>query len=70
MLEVAERARRRIAIRLLPFVMMMYIACYVDRINVAFANLRMSADLGFADRVYSRRPKKHRNWGQAKKTHA
>jgi sugar phosphate permease len=52
MLEVAERARRRIAVRLLPFVMMMYVACYVDRINVAFANLRMSADLGFADRVY------------------
>ena len=26
--------------------------CYVDRANVAFANLRMSADLGFSDRVY------------------
>jgi len=49
---VAQRARRRIAIRLLPFVMTMYVVCYVDRINVAFANLRMSADLGFADRVY------------------
>jgi len=49
---VGQRARRRIAIRLLPFVMTMYVVCYVDRINVAFANLRMSADLGFADSVY------------------
>jgi MFS transporter, ACS family, tartrate transporter len=51
--DVSLRARRRIAIRLLPFVLLMYVVCYVDRINVAFANLRMSADLGFADRVYA-----------------
>jgi MFS transporter, ACS family, tartrate transporter len=30
----------------------MYVVCYVDRVNVSFANLRMSADLGFSDRVY------------------
>jgi len=50
--DMPEVARRRIAIRLLPFVLVMYVVCYVDRINVAFANLRMSADLGFGDRVY------------------
>ena len=50
--EVATRARRRIALRLLPFLFLMYVICYVDRANVAFANLRMSADLGFSDRVY------------------
>src|SRR5215472_11448603 len=50
--DVATRARRRIAIRLLPFVMLMYLVCLIDRNNVAFANLRMSADLGLADRVY------------------
>jgi len=50
--EVAKRTRRRIAVRLLPFVMVMYLVCQVDRTNVAFANLRMSTDLGFADRVY------------------
>lgn len=37
------RARRRIAIRLLPFVFVMYVISYVDRVNVSFANLRMSA---------------------------
>jgi ACS family tartrate transporter-like MFS transporter len=52
MSEVDQRARRRIAVRLLPFVLAMYVVCYVDRVNVAFANLRMSADLGFSDRAY------------------
>ncbi|HKF01611.1 MAG TPA: hypothetical protein VKB49_04835, partial [Candidatus Sulfotelmatobacter sp.] len=50
--EVGRHARRWIAVRLLPFVMLMYLLCLIDRNNVAFANLRMSADLGFADRIY------------------
>ena len=50
--DVGRRARRRISMRLLPFVFLMYVICYVDRANVSFANLRMSADLGFSDRVY------------------
>ena len=29
-----------------------YVVSYIDRVNVSFANLRMSADLGFSDRVY------------------
>jgi ACS family tartrate transporter-like MFS transporter len=50
--EVGQRARRRIAYRLLPFVFLIYVVNYIDRVNVSFANLRMSADLGFSDRVY------------------
>jgi len=49
---VGQRARRRVAFRLLPFVFLLYIINYIDRVNVSFANLRMSADLGFSDRVY------------------
>src|SRR5262249_18248309 len=49
---VAMRARRRTALRLLPFVFLLYVVNYIDRINVSFANLKMSADLGFSDRVY------------------
>jgi MFS transporter, ACS family, tartrate transporter len=49
---VGKRARKRIALRLLPFLFLMYIVCYVDRVNVALANLRMSADLGLSDRMY------------------
>ena len=48
-----ERAtRRRIAVRLLPFVFLMYVICYVDRVNVSVANLRMSAHLAFSDRIF------------------
>jgi MFS transporter, ACS family, tartrate transporter len=50
--EVGIRARRRVSYRLLPFVFLLYLVNYIDRINVSFANLRMSADLGFSDRVY------------------
>jgi len=49
---VGVRARRRVAYRLLPFVFLLYVVNYIDRVNVSFANLRMSADLGFSDRVY------------------
>jgi MFS transporter, ACS family, tartrate transporter len=47
-----QRARQRIALRLLPFLFLMYVICYMDRANVSFANLRMSADLGLSDRMY------------------
>jgi MFS transporter, ACS family, tartrate transporter len=50
--EAGRRATRRIAYRLLPFVFLIYIVNYIDRVNVSFANLRMSADLGFSDRIY------------------
>jgi ACS family tartrate transporter-like MFS transporter len=33
-------------------VFLIYVVNYIDRVNVSFANLRMSADLGFSDRVY------------------
>jgi ACS family tartrate transporter-like MFS transporter len=52
LLGVGIRARRRVACRLLPFVFVLYIINYMDRVNVSFANLRMSADLDFSDRVY------------------
>jgi ACS family tartrate transporter-like MFS transporter len=50
--DVGQRARRRIAFRLLPFVFLIYVVNYIDRVNVSFANLRMSADLGLSDRAY------------------
>ena len=50
--DIARSARRRVAYRLLPFVAVLYLINYIDRVNVSFANLRMSADLGFSDRVY------------------
>src|ERR1700740_1678578 len=50
--DVGRRATRRVAYRLLPFVFLIYVVNYIDRVNVSFANLRMSTDLGFNDKVY------------------
>ena len=48
----AEHTRRHIAVRLLPFVFLLYITNYLDRTSVAYAAIRMARDLGFDDRVF------------------
>jgi MFS transporter, ACS family, tartrate transporter len=48
----AQRARRRIAWRLLPFLCLLYVVAYVDRVNVGYAALAMTQDLGFDAEVY------------------
>lgn len=45
------RARRLIAVRLLPFLFVLYITNYIDRTSVAYAVSGMSRDLGFSDSV-------------------
>jgi MFS transporter, ACS family, tartrate transporter len=49
---VQRRARLRIARRILPFLLILYIAAFLDRVNVAYAGLEMTKDLGFSDRVF------------------
>jgi len=49
--EFVEGTQHRIAMRLLPFLFILYIANYLDRTSVAYAALGMSRDLGFSDRV-------------------
>jgi sugar phosphate permease len=43
---------RRAAWRLVPFLFFCYILAYLDRVNVGFAKLQMSADLGIGDIAY------------------
>jgi MFS family permease len=38
--------------RLVPFAFLLYIVCYVDRVNVSFAALQMNLDLQFSATVY------------------
>ena len=38
--------------RLIPFLFVLYIVAYLDRINVSFAALQMNEDLGFTSAVY------------------
>src|SRR6202047_2079071 len=49
--EVGRRARHRIARRLLPFLFVLYVIAFLDRMNIGAAALQMPHDLGFSDRV-------------------
>src|ERR1039457_3035587 len=49
--EVGQRARHRIAKRLLPFLFLLYVIAFLDRMNIGAAALQMPHDLGFSDRV-------------------
>jgi ACS family tartrate transporter-like MFS transporter len=42
----------RLTWRLLPFLFLLYVVAYLDRINVGFAALEMQKQLGFSDKVY------------------
>jgi ACS family tartrate transporter-like MFS transporter len=43
---------RKVYLRVVPFCFLLYILCYVDRINVSFAALTMNRDLGLSAYVY------------------
>jgi ACS family tartrate transporter-like MFS transporter len=47
-----DRTRHKVAVRLLPFLFLLYIVNYIDRTNLSFAVLGMSRDLGFNERVF------------------
>jgi MFS transporter, ACS family, tartrate transporter len=49
---LADRTRRRINRRLMPFLFLLYIIAFLDRINVSFAGLDMTRELGFSDQVF------------------
>jgi len=48
---VAQRARHRIARRLLPFLFILYVIAFLDRMNIGAAALQMPRDLGFSEGV-------------------
>ena len=52
MTALASRTRHHAALRLLPFLFVLYIANYLDRTSVAYAAIGMSRDLGFSDKVF------------------
>jgi ACS family tartrate transporter-like MFS transporter len=50
--DAGQRATRRISRRLLPFLFVLYVIAFLDRVNVGYAGLEMSRDLHFSDRVF------------------
>ena len=49
--DVGLRARRRIGRRLLPFLFLLYVIAFLDRMNIGAAALQMPHDLGFSEGV-------------------
>src|ERR1051325_3082738 len=49
---VASRARRRIIRRTVPYLFLLYIIAFLDRVNVGYAKLGMLPDLNFSEAVY------------------
>ena len=47
-----QLATDRVRRRLIPFLFLLYIVAYLDRINVGFAALQMNASLGFSSTTY------------------
>lgn len=50
--EPAARAVRKATVRLVPFLGLLYLLNYLDRVNVGFAALTMNADLGISAAAY------------------
>ena len=49
---IAARAYRKVFWRLMPFLMLCYVASYMDRVNIGFAKLQMQQELGFSETVF------------------
>jgi ACS family tartrate transporter-like MFS transporter len=50
--EIGLRTHRRIAGHLLPFLFTLFVIAFLDRVNVSYAALEMTHDLGFSNRVF------------------
>jgi ACS family tartrate transporter-like MFS transporter len=48
----SSTARRKIARRLLPFLFLIYMTAFIDRVNVGFAGLEMTRELHFSNEVF------------------
>ena len=50
--ELAAVTLRKVTWRLIPFLFVLYVIAWLDRVNVGFAGLQMNADLGFSSTVF------------------
>ncbi len=49
---IASRVRKRVSWRIIPLLVLLYIIAFIDRVNVGYAKLRMTDELGFSDAVF------------------
>ncbi len=51
-MDLERRTIRRVTLRLVPFLVLCYFVAYLDRVNVGFAKLTMSGDIGLSDSAF------------------
>jgi len=52
MTDIERSTMARVTMRLLPFLLLLYIISWLDRVNVGFAKLQMNTDLGLSETAY------------------
>ena len=50
--EIENRTKKRITRRLLPFLICLFIVAFIDRVNLGYAALEMTKDLGFNPEIF------------------
>src|SRR3954463_1265665 len=50
--DLQARTMRKVAARLIPVLLVLYVIAYLDRVNVTFAQDKLQEDLGFSGAVY------------------
>lgn len=50
--ELEIRVLRKITLRIIPFIMLLYFIAFLDRVNIGFAALTMNQELGFSPTVF------------------
>ena len=50
--DIGERTIKKVSIRLLPFLILLYMVAYLDRVNFGFAALEMNSALGLSSEVF------------------
>ena len=49
---IERKTMRKVTLRIVPFIMLLYFVAYIDRVNIGVAGLTMNKDLGFSPAVF------------------
>lgn len=49
--DLEKKVMRKVTLRIIPFIMLLYFIAFLDRVNIGFAALTMNQDLGFSPTV-------------------
>ena len=57
--DLEKKVMRKVTLRIIPFIMLLYFIAFLDRVNIGFAALTMNQDLGFSPTVFGQIGRAH-----------